>query len=211
MKLIYKISQLDVFLAYLKSEWYSTRYDSIRGNPSFDVNKLDPSKSRDQEIIYLLLFLFRSTVLTKLPADTDWYVAKLEKKDFGNLNIMREGSWSITLNRFGTKAKATKVKEIAKLIYNIPWCFPPDDHLIKVNDIVRSLQSHDFDKNRLIGIKSTNKKTITLIEGNHRALGFQVGLIDAKKNNKPKTYIPTEILIGVSPNMKNCVWHQVKS
>lgn len=210
MKFINQISQAELYLEFLKSEWYSNRYDAIR--EIYDINKFNPANARDKELVFVLLTLFRNTLLRHLPKDTKWFLAKLDKREFENLTIIREASWGESMKRYDpyNYGRLKRVKDISKkILQDDAWCASVsnllDPHLRKIHEIVHNSNGHDFDKNKLLLIKQPKCKIITVLEGNHRALAFCV-----KNGLKKAKYIPKYVIVGLSPNMDNCIWYNRK-
>ena len=70
-----------------------------------------------------------------------------------------------------------------------------------IYDIKSNIGTHEF-KERLILISKGLNGPFTILEGNHRAVAFQLEIIEKHTT----AHLPREVIIATSENMQNCVW-----
>ena len=85
---------------------------------------------------------------------------------------------------------------------------PPEPDFIQIcntikliKEIQKNIGSHSFDE-RLILIGESANAPLTVMEGNNRAVAFQLEKMENGKDN----HIPKNILVGISLNIRNCAW-----
>lgn len=211
MQLINKISKEHFWLEYLKSEWYSNRYDGIRNH--VDIDKLSPFDYFGTERIYLLLWTFRHTVLCRLPEDIEWQVCTLSDQEFENLTIIRETTWGDTLKEKSTYyGQLRRLKDISKVLVSNPHEFnanATNSHVRKIFEIFNKMEQvstkksdYDFSQHKLILIQKKGSKVYSILEGNHRAVAASMFTKKAREKLLSK-----EVIVGVSKNMDNCIWY----
>lgn len=193
MKLIGKISKEQFEHEFLKGEFYKKEYDEVRLQAEDIIATPDFNNTEHNRLINYLLWVLRKPLLERLPADIIWWEAELEDEDFENILIIRETGWE---NTFGTNKT---MKDVAQAI--IDRLGDKGVDLPKIKEIQKNIGSHSFDE-RLILIGESANAPLTVMEGNHRAVAFQLEKMENGKDN----HIPKNILVGISLNIRNCAW-----
>lgn len=179
---------------FLRAEWYKSAYDGVRNQ--FNNVVLTPNFNNSQENAIRKSFLWqlRRPLLDKLPNDIEWYVAGIDTEEFSRMMRIRENGWDATFGSNKTLADCSRAFLSGDLA----------DHGVNfevVNNIKSAIGSHEF-KEKIICISLMNSEPFTVIEGNHRALAFQIKREEANAID----HIPQEIILGTSPNMGQAWW-----
>lgn len=194
MKIVTTITEAEFEAEYLKAEWYKTYYDQVRDK--FNHVVLNPNFEDEQQnlIRKQLLWQPRGPLLKQLPGDIVWRVIEINQQEFSNLLVIKESGWEKTFGSNKTLEATVNAMRSGTL----------EDHGVNfqiVYDIKNSIGKHLFDE-KLICISLELNKPYTLIEGNHRALAFQLRKAETGKTD----HIPSQIILGVSPNMGQAYW-----
>ena len=178
---------------FLLSEWYKDwfRQFEAQGIGPLRLNPMDP---KDAESIMTLLSTMRGPILAQLPNDIDWSTAELEEGDFGELLVIREAGWA---NTFGANKSLKEVAGQIRLTQketggvNIP-------QIVEIKDAIGKSQFEE----RMILIAAREAGPYTILDGNHRAVAFQM---EADETGST-AHLPTDVILGVSKSMRSCAW-----
>lgn len=194
MKIISKINQEKVEAEFLKSEWYKSGYDQFREQYTNIVINPDFSVDKDNQLRKKLLWIYRSPLLNQLPRNIEWHIVEIDVSEFSRLLVIRENGWEKTFGNKKTLIDAARSMVSRQAL----------DHGVdfeKVQNIKQSIGDHDFSE-KLICISTDMNEPFTIIEGNHRALAFQL----KKEETQEKQHIPKQIILGTSVNMTQAYW-----
>jgi hypothetical protein len=193
MKVTGQLSSAEVMHEFLLSEWYKDWFRQFEAQ-GIDPLRLDPTDTMDAELIMTLLSTIRGPILAQLPNEIDWKTAELEEGDFGELLVIKEAGWA---NTFGANKS---LKEVAGQIHisqretggvNIP-------QIIQIKDAIGTTQFEE----RIILIAARESGPYTLLDGNHRAVAFQMKADETGSI----AHLPTSAILGVSKSMRRCAW-----
>lgn len=185
---------MEVEAEFLRAEWYKEVFDQVRKQYGSVVQDEDYTNETNNRIRKNFLWQWRIPLLEKLPfPDIHWYIASVDKDDFGEFLIIRETGWEKT---FGP---SKKLKDVASAIKNGIKDQGVGFDLIE--KIKGNIGNHPF-RERLILIASSENGPFTLVEGNHRGVAFQTKVHE----NGNSSHLPTEVIIGISPNMNISPW-----
>lgn len=194
MKVIAKISEQEFELQFLGSEWYKSFYDHIRDKFKELITNPDITDWQQNYTRKELLWKWRYPLLGQLPMDIDWYLIELELEEFENLLVIRENGWDKT---FGLGKNLEEVAVVVKSGVEDRWGVKFD----QIQDIKNNIGKYDF-REKIILISSSMNFPYTVVEGNHRAVAFELKKIEDGETG----HIPREFLLGVSPNMGRAHW-----
>ena len=194
MKVISKVSQEEFELQFLSSEWYKEFYDSVRVKYNGIIN--NPNLLDWQENFFRkeLLWKWRYPLLGQLPLEIEWYLIELSAEEFENLLVIREIGWE---NTFGI---GKNLREVAFAVKNNVQ----DRGNVRfdiIQDIMDNIGKYNF-KEKLILISSDLKPPYTIVEGNHRAVAFELKKIETEVNS----HLPKQFLLGISRIMNTSPW-----
>lgn len=180
----------EIVHSWLKDEWYLSRYDGIRQQISPSVidnpNFFDPNENK---IRLELLRYVRYPMVDPIPNNTQWYVIDFNKEDLERTFIVPSDDWlSITNNIF----------RFLEALKNIESNFL---HADRIREIKAAVNDGNVSKN-LILVASSPESFFTIIEGNHRAVALASKALDHNEKS-----IVNEMFLGISPQMRNYVWH----
>lgn len=178
---------------FLKSEWYKDFFDPVRQEFHNIVMNPDLLNNSQNYTRKGLLWSWRRPLLCALPIDTEWYLAEITQESFGDILVIRETFWEKT---FGD---AKKLKDVAQAIKN--GVVDQGVGFQIILEIKEKVGKVSFDE-KLILITTPNNINQTIIEGNHRAVAFQL----KHHESNDASYIPKEVIIGISPNMHMSPW-----
>lgn len=194
MKIVTTITETEFEAEYLKAEWYKNYYDQVR--EKFNHIVLNPNFEDEQQnlIRKQLLWQTRRPLLQQLPTDIVWQVIEINQEEFSNLLVIKERGWERTFGPNKTLEAAVNAMRSGTL----QDC---GVNFQTVYNIKNSIGKYSFNE-KLICISLELNKPYTLIEGNHRALAFQLRKAETGKID----HIPSQIILGVSPNMGQAYW-----
>ena len=193
MKVTGALSSAEVMHEFLLSEWYKDWFRQFEAQ-GIDPLSLNPKDLKDAESIMTLLSTIRGPILAQLPIDIDWKTGELEVGDFGELLVIREAGWA---NTFGANKSLREVAGQIRITQNetggvnIP-------QIIEMKDAIGT--SH-FEE-RIILIAAREDGPYTVLDGNHRAVAFQMKTDETGSI----AHLPTEVILGVSKSMRSCAW-----
>lgn len=188
------ISNEEFEAEYLKAEWYKDYYDPYREKYTEIVLKPDLNNLHENEIRKQLLWGPRHPLLQQLPSDVVWHDVEITSQEFSEILVIKEFGWEKTFLNHKKLSDAVRFMESGDAV----------DHGVKfniVNDIKSSIGKYDFSE-RLICIALSTDGPFTLIEGNHRALAFELEKQDSGKTD----HLPSRIIVGVSSYMGQAYW-----
>jgi len=190
MKVISEISEDKVYYEFLSTEWYKSHFQPFR-DQGISLDALNPEN--DHIRIRNLLWSSRGVILDKLPRDVAWHVGELEGDDFENLFVIREKGW---VDSFSPHRK---VKDVASVIDSAQDLGGVNfSHIYSIKE---NITRYDF-KERLILVSENAIGPFTIIEGNHRAVAFQMMV----NEGGDMSHLPKEVIIAISPSMGSCTW-----
>lgn len=194
MKVLSKVSQEDFELQFLSAEWYKDVYDEVRERFDRLITRPDITNCQENLLRKELLWKWRYPLLGRLPLEIEWQTISLDIDEFENLLVIREIGWE---NTFGI---GKNLREVAQAIKdNVE-----DKGGVRfdiVEDIKGNIGKYEFNE-KLILIASGLQPPLTIVEGNHRAVAFELKSIESGETK----HIPTEFLLGVSPEMIKSPW-----
>jgi len=194
MKILAEIDEPEFELQFLSTEWYKPFYNSLREQHNELVTNPDLSDWKQYYLRKELLWKWRYPLLGQLPLQIEWYLIELDLEEFENLLVIRENGWDKT---FGI---GKNLKEVALAVQkNVEDSWGVNFKQIK--DIKSNIGKHAF-KEKIILISSNEEAPYTVIEGNHRAVAFELKKIETGETN----HIPRQFLLGISPNMGQAHW-----
>lgn len=194
MKITKPISVVEVESEFLKAEWYKDVFNPVRADYDTLVKGKDFINEGNNRIRKSLLWQWRLPLLQRLPfQDIHWYLACPEPNEFDNFLIIKEIGWVTT---FGT---TKRLEDVAKAIRN--GLRDQGVGFDIIDSIKKNIGSHPFEE-KLILISTTINGPYTVIEGNHRAVAFQIKL--QEDNND--SHLPKEVILGIAPNMNQSPW-----
>ncbi len=199
MQVISEISEPEFEFQFLSSEWYKPFYDSVR--ESFDelIVSANLGDWRQNYIRKELLWKWRYPLLAQLPFGIDWYSIELEPQEFEDILVIREDGWNKT---FGL---GKNLKEAAIAVGNNvedKWGV----NFSQIRDIKNKIGKYNF-KEKIILISSSMSPPYTVVEGNHRAVAFTLKRLETGQLD----HIPKQFILGVSQNMSNAYWLNLRS
>lgn len=194
MKYVEPIKREHFIHNFLKAEWYKGDYDEVRSiidptllvSPNFDGGSQNTIREK-------LLYATRSSLLDRLPADTNWHIIRLSSEEFSSLFVIRESGWE---QSFGQHAKVGGVSK--QLLAGKRSDNPSTD---KMHAIKASIGGHDF-SDKLTLIATNVNGPYTIIDGNHRAIAFRLHA----DTTGDTSAIPSEFILGTSSSMGYSVW-----
>lgn len=193
MKIVDTLKKVEVHHEYLVTEWYKPhfrQFDSVIKDP----NMLNLDNKADIDLMETVLRSHRSPILDRLPKDILWNRAELEENDFENLLVIRESGW---VNTFGPNRNLRDVAgQVARSNFEVGGVNIP-----LIHDIRRAIGSHPF-KERIFVISNNDSGPFTVLEGNHRAVAFQLEVNETGSNG----HLPKYVILGTSPSMGTSPW-----
>jgi len=193
MKILRCLPEAVVEYEFLKAEWYKDGFNPVREKYNEIVVAGDLKNDEQNRIRKWLLWKARFIILRGIPSDTVWSLCEIDADQFCELRIIREIKWE---NTFRT---AKKLKDVAAKVQEGVTDIRIDLGLIE--KIKQNIGKYDF-KEKLICISSGLDGPFTLIEGNHRAVAFQLKYLETGD----KSHLPKEVIAGISPKMKISPW-----
>jgi len=197
MKMISSIPTEKFESEFLKSEWYKPFYSSVRDQLNKIVLEPNLEDSNENAVRKYLLWQWREPLLKWLPNNITWHLVRVDLNEFSDLFVIKEPQWEKT---FGSQKT---LKKVAQAIIN---GYPDKGAGIKIiQDIKKRIGSYPFIE-KLILISTSIDTPSTVIEGNHRAIAFQLKALE----NGNTSHIPKKLILGTSPHMLNCPWLNTK-
>ena len=175
MKVISIITEAEFEAEYLQTEWYKDHYDQVRTKFNSIVLKPDFNDSQQNLIRKQLLWQPRRPLLQQLPIDIIWQIVEISVDEFSRLLVIKESGWEQTFGSNKTLEAAVNTMKLGLV----------QDHGVNfqtVNNIKSSIGTHPFTE-RLICISLKLEEPFTIIEGNHRALAFQLKKVETDETN----------------------------
>lgn len=193
MKITGELSRAEVMHEFLLSEWYKNWFRQFEAQ-GIDPLRLDPTDPIDAELIMTLLSTIRRPILDRLPNDVEWKTGELEVGDFEDLLVIKETGW---VDTFGANKSLKEVagqiritqKEVGGV--NIPL-------ILQIKDAIGKSQFEE----RIILIAARETGPYTVLDGNHRAVAFQIKADETRSI----AHLPTEVILGASKSMRSCAW-----
>lgn len=181
----------EIVHSWLKDEWYLPHYNQIRQNtPSRIIENPNFSDPNENKTRLELLRCVRQPMIDLIPSDTQWYVTDFNRGDLNRTFIVPSSDWLPITNNSYSVSEA--VKNVGSNL----------DHADRIRKIKDCANGENVSKN-LILVASSPESLFTVIEGNHRVVAF----VSEVLNNTETNMIVEEIFLGISPQMKNYIWH----
>ena len=193
MKILRCLPEEVVEYEFLKAEWYKDGFNPVREKYNEIVVNGDLTNGEQNRMRKWLLRKARFIIFQGIPSDTVWSLCEIDADQFCELRIIREINWENTFR------PAKKLKDVAVKIQAGITDSRIDLGLIE--KIKQNIGKHDFEE-KIICISSGLDGPFTLIEGNHRAVAFQLKCLETGD----KSHLPEEVIAGISPNMKLSPW-----
>lgn len=191
---MFPISQEDFEAEFLKSEWYKPFYSGVREQFNSIVVNSDTSSQSENTKRRELLWAWRQPLLVRIPNKIDWYHVSIDYGEFSKFLVIREVNWEKT---FGQKRS---LRDVAEAIADGVNDRGAGIDMIKtIKDSIGS--SHQF-KEKIILISQSFVGPYTVLEGNHRAVAFQLRSLE----NNDTSCLPNEVILGVSLDMDKSPW-----
>lgn len=179
-----------VVQSWLQAEWYLPHFDAIRASiPAAFIESVDVNQPQMNQQKLDLLRSIRSPIIDPLPADTEWHTTSIDKNDLQRIFTVPSNDWATV---------SSNTYHPLKVIENLHM---DDGHAKKINEIKNSLDSN-LDK-RIVMVGTSVNSPLTIIEGNHRAVALFADALEKDLQNP----IIEEVFIGISPAMKDYVFH----
>lgn len=194
MKILAEINEPEFELQFLSTEWYKSVYDSSREQYDKLVTNPDLNDREQNRLRKELLWKWRYPLLRQLPQQIEWYLIELNLEEFENLLVIREKGWDKT---FGL---GKNLKEVALAVQNNVEDISGVGFK-QIKDIKNNIGKYTF-KEKIILISSSRDAPYTVIEGNHRAVAFELKKIETGETD----HVPKQFLLGISPNMGQAHW-----
>ncbi len=194
MKILAEVNEPEFELQFLSTEWYKPFYDSLREQYNELVTNPDLSDWKQNYARKELLWKWRYPLLGQLPQQIEWYLIELDLEEFENLLVIRENGWDKT---FGL---GKNLEEVALAVQNDvedSWGV----NFKQIKDIKNNIGKYAF-KEKIILISSNEEAPYTILEGNHRAVAFELKKVEIGETD----HIPKKFLLGISPNMGQAHW-----
>lgn len=200
MKIVQLVILPEVEYEFLRAEWYKLPKE-VQSNHETLLVEPDFNNEHDNFMRSAILLKQRCHIFHGLPGygfipgRVDWYRAELEKGDFSKLLVIREIGWE---NTFG---KCKNVEEAVKYI-TLGEVQDRGVNFEFVRGIKDNIGKYPFEE-KLILIGLSPGEPLTIFEGNHRALAFQLHYLEHRIDD----YLPKEVVVGLSSDMKNSLWY----
>ncbi len=180
----------EVVHSWLRDEWSFPHYDQIRPTiPSAIIDSPNFSDENENNQRLQLLRYVRKPMIDPIPSNTEWYVISFKKDDLDRTFIVPSDDWlPLTNNSY----------QILEAIKNVESQI---DHAPKIREVRNAIERDSVGRN-LILVTSSLESPFTIIEGNHRAVAFTSKALDETPD-----MIIEEVFLGVSPQMKDYIWH----
>jgi len=194
MKILAEVAEPEFELQFLSTEWYKPFYDSLREQYGELVTNPDLGDWKQNYIRKELLWKWRYPLLGQFPKQVEWYLIELDLKEFEKLLVIREKGWNQT---FGLGKNLVEVALAVQNNVEDSWGV----NFKQIKDIKNNIGKHVF-KEKIILISSKIEPPYTVVEGNHRAVAFEMKRIETGETD----HIPKQFILGVSPDMGQAYW-----
>jgi hypothetical protein len=194
MQVVSSASEEEVISEFLRSEWYNSVYDPLKEKYDILVKNPDLQNTVENETRKYILWNVRGPLLQHIPLDTRWYIASISPVEFSQLLLIRDTAW---ISTFGEKKTVSDAAQ--SIVSGVAV-----DHgagFDKIDRIKKGIGKKSFQE-KIICISSDLDSSLTILEGNHRAVAFQIFANEEKPNN----HLPGHIIVGMSPSMTDCSW-----
>ncbi|MFA6524005.1 MAG: hypothetical protein WC264_00870 [Candidatus Paceibacterota bacterium] len=183
----------EVVANWLKDEWHYSNHDKYREYVSEDLI-LNPNlkNQKENKKRFDLLMSYRSNIISQLPTDTKWYLAKLTKEDI-------KRTFLIPMTKGWVAQITNKTCCLIDAINKTFWSATNQIDIERIEKIKTKLNDKNVNT-RLIFISSSKNSSFTCIEGNHRLIAITAKALENYNSN----IILNEIYLGISPKMESC-------
>lgn len=192
VRLVRRISEDEVIAEFLRADFYHDAFHEYRHllRPFvLEPNLSDPSECALRRT---LLFVRHLALWKELPADTEWYEARLQESELDRIRVFPRAQW----------------RKIARGDFRLPTVAHKLDHTGRRREAdpfrgkIESLRRHLLEDNALPGVAvliGVDENTpLTVIDGNHRLVAAVL------ENRVPQV----RVLCGLSPHMRRCCWYK---
>jgi len=191
-RLIRRVSEDDVIVEFLRSDFHSTAFrdyheslQEIVKNPNLD----DPIENAKRRA---LLFLRHLALWKEIPPDTEWYEMEVDEANLSQVRVFPRAQWrKLADGNFAINEIASAMRTRRHLV--------DAEFLGKIASIGEKFHDEDpgFSAVLLIGV--TEREPLTILDGNHRLVASILA--------SPSELKKVRFLCGLSPHMTDCCWY----
>ena len=161
MKKLSRITEAEIILEFLKSEFYHPEYDSDRGKFERLVYSADLSDDMENALRRALLFWRRGHMWRELPPDTQWWEMEFSPQEAQQVNIFPRAQWRAPAR--GNFAALNVAEQVRRDMLSES----PSPLAVKIKSLATMLHA-DGPKSTIMLIGISEQLPLTMLEGNHR-------------------------------------------
>lgn len=194
MKKLSRITEAEIILEFLKSEFYHPEYDADRGRFEPLVYSPDLNDDRDNALRRALLFRRRGHMWRELPPDTQWWEMEFSSEEAQQVSIFPRAQWRAPAR--GNFAALNVAEQIRQDMLSEN----PSPLAAKIKSLSMMLQN-EGPKSTIMLIGIDEQHPLTMLEGNHRFVASLMLPADLMLHR-------LRVTCGFSPHMERCCWYK---
>lgn len=193
MRKLRHVTEAEVVAEFLKNEFYEQEFHRDRQRFERLVMEADITNKRENAARLALLFRRRAVLWRELPADIQWWEARIEPEDIRRTRVLPRAQW-LRLARGNYL-----VDDVVERLRRAQSAGRNDEFHSKIQSLNYRLRNEPDDSAvMLIGLDESHP--FTIIEGNHR---FTAAML-ASPALLQKRF---RFYCGFSPRMMECCWY----
>ncbi len=191
LRLIRRISEDEVISEFLKSDFENEAYSKYHATLRSIVFTPDPDDLSERAKRRALLFVRHRALWKELPADTEWFEAKVSAADLNRIRVFPRAQWrKLARGNFAITEVAERMRGRQD--------GSRDPFLAKIAEIRLGLAQQNSDPGSVVLIGLNGNDPLTIIDGNHR---FVSAVLEGKIDR-------LRFVCGLSPAMARCCWYK---
>jgi O-antigen/teichoic acid export membrane protein len=191
IRLIRRLSEDDVIAEFLRSEFENVAYSKYHESLRPIVFTPDPEDATERAKRRALLFVRHRALWKELPADTEWFEAKVGNPDLERIRVFPRAQWrKLARGNFSITEVAERMRDKGRA--------SEDPFHVKISDIRLGLSQKDASPGSVVLIGLNGMEPLTILDGNHRLMAAVLeGKVDQLR-----------FVCGLSPAMAQCCWYK---
>jgi hypothetical protein len=194
MKKLRRVSEHEVIAEFLKNEFYEEEFHRDRKQFQHFVADANLGNDAENAIRRALLFRRRGHMWRELPSDTQWWEVTLEADDLSRIHVFPRAQWRRVSNG------SFLLSDIVDRIRNRHLSGKTDDFMAKIQSLSYRLR-FEGDHSSLMLIGVDEESSLTIIEGNHRAVAAMLASPSLLQSR-------FRVFSGLSAHMTQSCWYR---
>jgi len=193
LRLIRRVSEDEAIAEFLKGAFEHAAYQQHHEPLREIVFAPDLTNKGEAVVRRAMLFLRYRSLWRELPADTEWYEAKIEMTDLDRISVFPRAHWRrIARGSFAIMHVIDRIQRAQKE-QKVRGAFST-----KIEEIQARITRDNTVPGSILLIGRDEKERLTVLDGNHRLVA---AILDGKIDR-------LSFLCGLSPKMTRCCWYK---